>query len=495
MLAPWVMDEMKAAALPDKRLNARLMTILDQLAKRPGASIPCACGGYAETTAAYRFFDNDRVEFDDVLKPHVDATVARIKEQPLVILAQDTTELDLTRPNEQVSGTGPLDGSARRGLFLHLLHAFTPDGTPLGTARALPWKRPEEAAPRSKMPSHKRIAIPIEQKESHRWITTLEESQKIAAQLPRTNFVCVADSEADIYELIIAGTAQPNRVDWIVRACHDRVLVVDAQEGEGDGEETPGNEAIPWKLREKVLNVPVLLRQTIQVRERDCKYNCDSRKRRKSRKARTAEVEVRACRVTLKAPQRPQNRLPDISVNVVMVHEPNPPEGEEAVEWMLLTSLPIETLDQVTHVIQSYCVRWMIEVFFRTLKSGCRVEDRRFEEAERFLPCLATYLIVTWRTLYVCRLGREFPDISCEAIFESAEWRSVYQVVHRQAPPAKAPTLTEMVRMVAQLGGYINRKRSDPPGPQTIWIGLQRLHDIALCWLTFGPGARKAEDV
>jgi hypothetical protein len=160
------------------------------------------------------------------------------------------------------------------------------------------------------------------------------------------------------------------------------------------------------------------------------------------------------------------------------------------VEWILLTSLPIETLDQVRRVIQNYCVRWLVEVFFRTLKSGCRVEERRFEEVDRFLPCLAIYLIVTWRTLYVCRLGREFPDISCEAVFEPAEWQSVYQIVKRDPPPKQPPTLREMVRLVAQLGGYVNRKREDEPGPQTVWLGLQRLHDIALCWQVFGPGAK-----
>ena len=99
------------------------------------------------------------------------------------------------------------------------------------------------------------------------------------------------------------------------------------------------------------------------------------------------------------------------------------------------------------------------------------------------------YLIVTWRTLYVCRLGREFPDMSCEAIFEPAEWKSVYQIVRREPPPKRPPTLSQMVRLVAQLGGYVNRKRKDPPGPQTVWLGLQRTHDIALCWQTFGPEA------
>ena len=138
-------------------------------------------------------------------------------------------------------------------------------------------------------------------------------------------------------------------------------------------------------------------------------------------------------------------------------------------------------------VVAYDCVRWMIEVYFRTLKSGCRIEARRFEHIDRVYPCLAIYMIVTWRTLFVCRLGREFPDIDCEAIFEPAEWKSVYFMVNKKSPPKTPPPLQEMVRLVAALGGYINRKREDEPGPQTVWLGLQRLRDIANCWLAFGP--------
>jgi hypothetical protein len=495
MLAPWIADEMKTASLSDKRLNARLEEILGQLASRPTSSIPSACGGYAETAAAYRFFDNERVTFDGVLQPHIDATRGRIKEQPVVIMVQDTTEIDLTRPQQQVVGAGPMDGSSRRGIFTHALHALTPDGTLLGTARAINWAREEKTTPCSKLTSYQRIAVPIEQKESYRWITTLEHVRRMASELPRTQFVCVADSEADIYELMVAAMAEPRHADWIVRACHNRTLPARAESDSKQDPQAGESDTSPQNLREQVLTTPVLFRQTIHIRERERKYNCEQRGRRQPRSARPAEVEVRSCRITLRAPWRPQAPLPNVSVNVVMVSEPNPPQGEPAVEWILLTSLPIETLDQVRQVIQNYCVRWLIEVFFRTLKSGCCVEDRRFEHVDRFLPCLAIYLIVTWRTLYVCRLGREFPDISCEAVFEPAEWQSVYQVVHRKAPPATAPTLAEMVRLVAQLGGYVNRKRDDPPGPQTIWLGLQRVHDIALCWMTFGPGARRAEDV
>jgi Transposase Tn5 dimerisation domain/Transposase DNA-binding len=492
MLAPWILDEMKTASLPDQRLNARLRELLDQLVSRPTGSIPCACGGYAEMAAAYRFFGNHKVTFADVLRPHVDATLRRIEEQPSVILVQDTTELDLTRPQKQVAGAGPMDGSSRRGLFLHLLHAFTPDGTPLGTAHAVPWAREAGAVSRSKLPSHKRVSIPIEEKESYRWVTTLEQTQCIASERPQTQFVCVGDSEADIYELLVAGTAEPRHADWIVRACHDRTLPIETKSSGEEGQETSESNTKPQTLRERTLATPLLFTKTIQIREREQKYSCEHRSRRQTRRARTAEVEVRAYRVTLQSPWRPQGPLPDVSVNVVLVHEPNPPDGEPPVEWILLTSLPIDTLDLVRQVIQNYCVRWLVEVFFRTLKSGCRVEERRFEHVDRFLPCLAIYLIVTWRTLYVCRLGREFPDISCEAVFEPAEWQSVYQIVKGDKPPKQPPTLREMVRLVAQLGGYVNRKRDDEPGPQTTWLGMQRLHDIALCWMAFGPGAQEA---
>lgn len=479
MLSPWVIDEMKGADLQDKRLNDRLMSVLSQLGGHPTASIPAACGGYAETAAAYRFFDNDKVDFENVLQPHIEATRRRMAEQPVVILAQDTTEIDVTRPQQQMKGTGPMDASARRGAFLHPLMGFTPDGTPLGTLYAEAWVRDDEPpTPKPEREQNRRLT-PIEQKESLRWLEAYREAREEAPHLPETHLVCVADSEADIYELLEETQEQPHNLDWIVRACQNRALKKEAQLPDSTGH-----------LRERVLAEEVLFTHTITVRGRQAKLNCEERGRRQPRAARTADVEVRAARVTLRAPWRHDRKLTDVAVNVVLVTEVDPPTDDAPVEWILLTSLPIDNLEQVRSVIQYYCVRWMIEVFFRTLKSGCRVEARRFEHIDRLLPCLAVYLIVTWRTLFVCRLGREFPEISCEAVFEADEWKSVYRVVRQEWPPSTPPTLREMIRMVAQLGGYINRQRPDEPGPQTVWLGLQRAHDIARCWRVFGPEAR-----
>jgi hypothetical protein len=481
MLAPWVIEEMKDADLQDQRLNKRLEFILTQLAGHPTASIPAACGGYAEMMAAYRFFDNEKVGFENVLQPHIAATYRRLAEHPVVIVAQDSTEIDVTRPQQQVVGAGPLDGDKRRGVLLHPLIGFTPDGTPLGTVYAEAWVRGDEPLVPKSARESQRKHTPLEDKESVRWLDTLRQAGEAAQQIPDTQFVCVADSEADIYEVLAESQREPNNLDWIVRAGQNRALVKDL------ADDAPAEH----HLRERVLASSVLFTQTLHVRGRKAKVSCETRGRRQPRESRVAEVEVRAARVTLRAPWRHDRQLPDVTVNVVLVTEVAPPADDTPIEWMLLTSLPIDNQDAVRTVIQYYCVRWLIEVFFRTLKSGCRVEARRFEHVDRLLPCLAVYMIVTWRTLFVCRLGREFPELSCEAVFEPAEWKAVYYVVHQSPPPSTPPTLQAMIRLVAQLGGYVNRQRQDEPGPQTVWLGLQRTHDIATCWLTFGPESKR----
>ncbi len=373
MVAAWVIDEMGAVDLKDRRLDARLREVLSQLAARPTASIPAACGGRAEMTAAYRLFDNDNVSFDNILQSHQEATQRRIAEQSLVILAQDTTQVDLTRPEQQVAGAGPLDVESRRGVLLHALHAFTPDGTPLGTLSAATWVRSDEKTPDRLERIAQRRKRPIEAKESQRWIDAWRSIHATAQVNPQTRMIGVADSEADIYELMVEGMSEPRAADWIVRACQDRALKSERIEAEPTS----------IYLREQLLKQPVLFMRSIQVRGRRAKLEGDQRSRRRARVSRKAEVEVRAAQVTLRPPWRAGGKLPTISVNVILVQETNPPADDVAVEWLLLTSLPITTAEEVRQVIEYYCVRWMIEVFFRTLKSGCRAEERRFETLDR----------------------------------------------------------------------------------------------------------------
>jgi hypothetical protein len=196
-LAAWAREEMATAQLNDKRLNERLTRLLSDLGDRPTASIPAACGGHTEMTAAYRFFDNPKVTSARVLDPHRTATRQRMAAQPVVLLVQDTTEGDVTRPHQQVEGAGPLDGGTRRGLFVHPLVAFTPDGTPLGTVSMQIWAREESAAD----PVPPRRDRPIEEKESFRWVQGLRAARDVAQELPQTQVVCLADSDADLYEV------------------------------------------------------------------------------------------------------------------------------------------------------------------------------------------------------------------------------------------------------------------------------------------------------
>lgn len=469
MIAPWVKEEVAVADLGDERLDARLELLLSALGNRPTLSIPAACGGRAEMEAAYRFFDNAKVTFDKVLEPHIARTVQRLAKQKVGLLVQDTSEMDLTRPEQEVTGIGDLDGS-RRGFLLHEMQAFTPAGIPLGTVWA-------EVINRTNGVSHAPAAAkdyekkhtPIEEKESLRWLTGLRQVRALAEQLPEVQCVCVADSEADIYELF----AEPRgAAHWLVRACQDRAL-----------------EASEPHLREQVMTTPVLYQVELLIRGRKAMTAVEERSRRQNRESRQATVEVRAATVTLRPPWRFDRALPAITVNVVLVREPNPPSGEPPVEWILVTTLPIDTAEQVRTIVEYYCVRWCIEILFRTLKSGCRIERRRFEHLDRVLPCLALYLIVSWRTLFVCRMGRECPDLDCEAIFEPSEWKAVWVAVHKKKPPKKVPQLSTMVHLIASLGGYVERPQSEP-GPQTVWIGLQRMYDLAWAWDSFGPGAK-----
>ena len=210
------------------------------------------------------------------------------------------------------------------------------------------------------------------------------------------------------------------------------------------------------------------------------------RVRTASRDARVAETEVRSRTVTIVPPKRLRSDYSSITVNLVLVKEAAPPSGEIPIQWLLITTLPIETNEQVQAVITAYALRWQIEVYFKTLKSGCRIESRYFERLPRLLNCLAIYSIVAWKIMQLCRLSRECPDLSCEVIFEPCEWKSVYMAVRRQPPPKTPPTLNEMVKMIASLGGYVIRKSTNP-GTQTLWFGMQRLHDLSMGWTTFGP--------
>ena len=478
MSMDWIEQELQTVKLNDQRLNQRLSEVLRALSQHPNVSIPTACGGYAETMAAYRFFENEKTTLETILHPHRDATKKRLANQDVVLCIQDTTELDLTRPQQQIRGLGPIGtGSTRRGAYLHLLSAFTPDGTPLGTLWNKLIIRKDETPEEKAIKKKNRAKTPFQEKESYRWLEGYRQTIQAATGNPNT-YVCIGDSESDIFELFVEQRV-PN-AHLLVRACHERKATVPDADGE------------TARIRTAAYDAPIIATKTLSVRARPAAVPQAQGKRDRARAAREAFLEIRKTTLQMRPPNLLLQKHDSTEVNVVLVSESSPPPGETPIEWILLTTLPIDTLEDALRVIEYYECRWMIEIFFKTLKSGCGVESLQFEETSRLEPCLGVYLIVAWRVLFICRLGRSHPDWSCEILFDESEWKSTFRVMHpKKRLPSKPPSLDLMLCLIGELGGWVATPgKKEKPGPQTTWIGLQRMHDFATAWNTFGPGAK-----
>lgn len=494
----WIEEELQTVNVGDERLNDRYAVILDRVSRKPSVSIPAACRGWAETLATYRFFDNPRVDPQTVLVPHQQGTLERIRQQDVALLVQDTTEVDLTRKEERVEGAGPLSDASHWGFYDHVMLAITPERIPLGVVDAKIWARdPEEFEENQKLSKKEkernRKQQSIEEKESYRWVEGYRWACQVAAETPETTVVSISDSEGDIHECYQEAASDSNstkadsdgdspQAQWIVRACQDRSLTTRQENGRGYR-----------KLWQEVASTKARTTLTIKISRNEPRSQ-DERRRRQPRSARTTTVTVQAKRVTIKAPQRKGEKLRDVQVNAILVRETNPPKGEEPVEWLLLTSLPINTIKQICLVVEYYCCRWQIEIYFRVLKSGCKIEERQLEKGTRYQPCLALYMVVAWRVMYVLMLGRACPETSCDDVFSDDEWKAVYTIVCQSPPPSEPPSMEEMVYMIASLGGHLGRTHDGPPGPKTMWIGMQRMTDLAMAWRAFGPRQAMASD-
>jgi hypothetical protein len=461
----WIDEELKTLDLGDDRLNQRQKIVLDRFAAKPSASIPGACRGWHETNGAYRFFAHPRVTAEEVLHPHSDATLARIAEHPVVLLPQDTTELDFSRPKKPVDGAGPLSYEKQTGFLQHVQLAVTPERLPLGVIGEMTWGRDLEDYHKN----DQRKTKPIEAKESYRWLLGYRRACTVAAAVPGTQIISISDREGDIYECFVeAQTIEGPRAEWIIRACQNRCTPQKSAEDETF-----------IKLRQVVAAQTPLGRLKVQV------------PRSADGPAREATMTVRSAAVALKPPARVGRKLPPVTVNAVWIREEAAPVGIKPIEWLLLTSLPVDSFEAASRVVDYYGCRWPIEIFFRIYKSGCRIEKIQLGDDDSLFPCLSVYLIVAWRVHWLTMLGRTCPDLACDAVFAEEEWRSVWTIVRREPAPETAPPLNEMIRLVASLGGYLGRKHDGPPGAQVLWIGIQRMRDFALAWHAFGPRPAK----
>lgn len=427
----WADDEFREIDLGDKRRDRRAVRLIERLAERPTASIPGACNGWAETQAAYRLLAGEDYDWMDLLEPHRQCTRARMAPHPVVLCLQDTTELDFN--GQTIAGLGPLSYEAQRGMYLHPTFAVTPAREPLGVLDAWMWAREPKA------PDGTRPGI----KESVRWREGYGRVAELAAHMPETRLVYVADREADIRELMVRARELGTPADWLLRSKHNRAL----PEG--------------GRLWAKVLASPVL---------GEIRFTLPAGRERTAREVRQA---LYAQRLALCDGQRGH-----FEVTCLIARELDAPPGAKPIAWRLLTNRTAESLEAVAELIDWYRARWEIERLFLVLKEGCRVEALQLATMERIERALALFLVVAWRIARLMRLGRTVPDLDAALLLEPEEWQAAYILAKKPLPTAP-PRLNAVLRLIAQLGGFLGRKGDGEPGVKTIWLGLQRVMDFA----------------
>ena len=427
----WAATEFESLDLGDTRRNRRAIRLMEQLSAKPTASIPGACGDWADTIGAYRFFNNEDVEWPAILAPHIENSVTRMAAHDVVLCIQDTTELDFN--GQMASGLGPLSYEAQRGMYAHPTYAVSTSREPLGVIDAWMWAR------ELKDKEAHRAGI----KESVRWIEGYERLAEMAELVPATRLVYLADREADIMALMVRARDLATPVDWLLRSKHNRTL------SGGD------------KLWSRVTEGESLGEIRFTLPQRQGKH------------AREVVQEVWAQTLSL-----PDGKRGFVQATCLLARETEPPEGDKAVEWRLLTNLPVATLDQAAKMIDWYRSRWEIEMFFHVLKNGCLVEALQLGCIERIERALVLYMVVAWRIARLMRLGRSCPDLDAQLMFEPDECKAAY-ILNQKKLPDKPPTLNEVVRLVARLGGFLARKGDGEPGVKTIWLGMQRILDFA----------------
>lgn len=385
----WFSDELGSLELGDKRLNKRARAVLRARWDHPQSTFHSSFEGWTQAKGAYGLINhpNPLISLQTLIEPHAHATLGRMAAEPVVLLPQDTSSLNYSGLKE-TSGLGPLGKSSGQGLWLHSLLAFRPDGIPLGVLDVQCKARdPVDARKTSR-----RNAKSINHKESVKWLKSLERTRQFAPAMPQTKLVALADREGDLFELHDMINMAPPNLHHLVRAKHDRNLE---------------NHQKLWRF---MAEQPVGATGSVEI------------PRRKGKKSRTAQVRMRWSPVLIHPPQVSHKKswLP-LPLNALWVKEADPPEGEEAIEWMLLSDLPIRNETEAREMIQWYRCRWGIEEWHRVLKSGCWIEKREFKTAEHLKRAAAFDLIIGWRILACVKAGRSLPQLSALSFYTQDE--------------------------------------------------------------------------
>lgn len=461
MASKWVQDELEGVKFGEKRLNKRILHLLDQASKQPQASINQMFHTRKEVQACYRFFSNDLVDETKIIEPHLNKTIERVSQNPIVLCLSDTTSLNYTT-RKTLKDSGYISSNNAQGFFLHTTIAVTPDRLHLGIIGQKFWAREKEKKART---SRERESMLFTEKESYRWLEAYRDSCELAKKCEGTKVIHITDREGDIFEIFDEHRKGTTNADYIIRSNHNRIVYP------GKGQTNT--------LIEELQDSKPLGKISFEIIDRV------------SGNIRQVHQSVQAISIEIKS--RYGSDRPNIkaTLNAVYLKEIDPPKGAKPIQWCLLTSLPISSLEEIVKVISYYLCRWEIEVFFKTFKSGCKVEEKSLRSADRLYPLFSLFLIIAWRMNFLLHMSRVLPSISCAYFFEDSEWKAGYMAALRsKIPPTSPPTLQEMIGYIARLGGHLGRKADEPPGVRAIWVGICKLTHYADAWDLFGPEAK-----
>lgn len=452
------------STLSDKRLKSRLVKMLESFSKQPSGSIYGSSECWKDALGAYRFLNNENVSASSILSGHKSQTLRRLDQSPVLLIIQDTTQIDYSHLSA-VKDLGTTTGQGRKGCFLHTQLACTPDRLCYGVLESDIWTRDSTQG----LGIKKR---PIVEKESYRWLRGYEVAEAVAQRYPNSQVVSVSDREGDIYELFVKAEQSLTGALWLIRARHDRK--VDAQA------HLPAS-----RLKAALQQEPCLLEIDFEVDKLPQRHGRTHLQVKPSRSKRRVRQALRAKRFRICPPKQGSGevRLPAVEFNAISCTEITPPDGESPIEWILITNAPIKTKTQIKAVVQWYCARWQIEIFFKVLKSGCKVENAQLKSFSAIANYIAVCQIVAWRILFLSAIGRTAPQLECDIVFSEAEWKGVWISIKQAPLPRDPPSVGEIMQLVSQAGGFKGRKNDGYPGVVTMWEGMRKVACYAQTWL------------
>ena len=460
-----VTSEFVGADFGDRRLSARLVRLGQELVKGPDRSLPKVLANRSQLEAAYRFFSHDRVQSDNILEPHFEQTRDRIEQAQLALVLHDTTQLVFDGDRQ---GLGRLHGAGSAGFLFHCSLAVTIDRRPLGVMASRTWVR--RKPPRRKTRNgHRRSGFQygkLHDKESARWGEQIEQcEQRIEG---RAQLIHIADREADAYQLL--RELQGRR--FVIRARNDRCIQ------DEDDEAT--------LLSQACQSPGALIEFAVPVTKRVASPAPATAKAHPPREERIARVQVHATTVTLRRPPQVAER-DAVEVNVVYAHEVDAPADVEPLQWVLYTSERIDTVQAVLAVVEYYRTRWVIEQYFKALKSGCEIQKLQLESYQSLTNALAVYVPIAWAILLLRTLARAQPDAPAHRVLSSTQIAVLQALGRFRLSPA--PTAHQVMMAVAQLGGHVQHAK--PPGYIVLARGMQDLLMLERGWLA----AKQGKDV